>query len=417
MLTAEILNSHPVSTLKKEIRNTNIRGYSKMSKAELVAVMLKNKERFSHIKMNTKEPRAKPKPKPKPVEPKPKPKPKPKPVEPKPKPKPVEPKPKPKPVEPKKPEEPKKPVVKQVQNSLDDLINELKKYERNEPVNFQCYNSIAMFLYYEVLERSKNDCFFKLPVDTEQEGQTRGLNLAKKASILSLSDLRNPIIQKLIVNAARQCKARGVPIMAIMTFKAGHANCILINSDLKTVEHYEPHGTGTKPFDNAIRDLTKQFSSKKPWTYIPSGQTCPYLPPKVLASLNPRFVEKGKTGLQMYDGTKEQNVQRSSSGIKDTGGFCCIWTFLHMEYRLKYPNLPPNELGNRLLKELKDNEGGFDRTKTRNLIRGYTHTLIGKLINKFKSDRELKQFYAKAGRRSNVGEVNKVLDSLVKIKL
>ena len=40
-----------------------------------------------------------------------------------------------------------------------------------------------------------------------------------------------------------------------------------------------------------------------------------------------------------------------------------------------------------------------------------------KLINKFKSDRELKQFYAKAGRRSTVGEVNNVLETLVKIKL
>tara|TARA_Y100000114_G_C11706024_1_gene300993 strand:+ start:261 stop:932 length:672 start_codon:yes stop_codon:yes gene_type:complete len=97
MPTAEILNSHPVSTLKKEISKTNIKGYSKMKKPELVKLMLKNKERFSHIKMNTKEPRAKPKPKP--VEPKPKPKPE------EPKPKPVKPKPKPK--KPKSAEKPK----------------------------------------------------------------------------------------------------------------------------------------------------------------------------------------------------------------------------------------------------------------------------------------------------------------------
>tara|TARA_Y100000361_G_scaffold20707_1_gene16123 strand:+ start:6928 stop:7626 length:699 start_codon:yes stop_codon:yes gene_type:complete len=48
-VTREILNSHPATTLKKEIAKTNIKGYSKMKKAELVEVMMKNKEKFGHI--------------------------------------------------------------------------------------------------------------------------------------------------------------------------------------------------------------------------------------------------------------------------------------------------------------------------------------------------------------------------------
>tara|TARA_Y100001937_G_scaffold120601_1_gene178087 strand:- start:322 stop:1179 length:858 start_codon:yes stop_codon:yes gene_type:complete len=48
-VTKEILNSHPVDTLKKEIAKTNIRGYSKMKKAELVELMMKHKEKFNHI--------------------------------------------------------------------------------------------------------------------------------------------------------------------------------------------------------------------------------------------------------------------------------------------------------------------------------------------------------------------------------
>ena len=49
MLTLDILNSHPVSTLKKEISKTNIKGYSKMKKNEIIELMLKNKIRFNHI--------------------------------------------------------------------------------------------------------------------------------------------------------------------------------------------------------------------------------------------------------------------------------------------------------------------------------------------------------------------------------
>ena len=54
MITREILNSHTVSTLRKEISKSNIKGYSKMTKAQVVDVMMKNKEKFSHIKKKDK---------------------------------------------------------------------------------------------------------------------------------------------------------------------------------------------------------------------------------------------------------------------------------------------------------------------------------------------------------------------------
>ena len=79
MPSREELESHPVTTLKKEISKTNIKGYSKMKKPEIVELMLKNKDRFHHIKMAEKKPKEeKPKPKPAPKEEKPKPKPAPK---------------------------------------------------------------------------------------------------------------------------------------------------------------------------------------------------------------------------------------------------------------------------------------------------------------------------------------------------
>tara|TARA_R110002110_G_scaffold415828_1_gene657046 strand:+ start:5907 stop:6869 length:963 start_codon:yes stop_codon:yes gene_type:complete len=69
MPSREELQSHPVTTLKKEISKTNIKGYSKMKKPEIVELMLKNKSRFHHIKMAEKKTK-----KEKPKEDKPKPK-------------------------------------------------------------------------------------------------------------------------------------------------------------------------------------------------------------------------------------------------------------------------------------------------------------------------------------------------------
>ena len=69
-LTREILNSHPVGNLRKEISKTNIKGYSKMKKAEIVELMMKNKERFSHITHHKKAPRKAPEKKAPPAQPK-----------------------------------------------------------------------------------------------------------------------------------------------------------------------------------------------------------------------------------------------------------------------------------------------------------------------------------------------------------
>ena len=42
MHTREILASHPITTLRKEIAKTNIKGYSKMKKAEVIDLMMKD---------------------------------------------------------------------------------------------------------------------------------------------------------------------------------------------------------------------------------------------------------------------------------------------------------------------------------------------------------------------------------------
>ena len=62
MPTREILESHSVTVLKKEIGKTNIRGYSKMKKSEVIELMMKpeHKDRFHHIQMAEKKERKSP---------------------------------------------------------------------------------------------------------------------------------------------------------------------------------------------------------------------------------------------------------------------------------------------------------------------------------------------------------------------
>lgn len=46
----DILKSHPVQSLKAEIRKHNIRGYSKMTKNEIINLMIMHKPRFKYLK-------------------------------------------------------------------------------------------------------------------------------------------------------------------------------------------------------------------------------------------------------------------------------------------------------------------------------------------------------------------------------
>ena len=48
------LESHPVTHLRAAISKTNVKGYSKMKKAQVIELMLKNADRFNDIAMYNK---------------------------------------------------------------------------------------------------------------------------------------------------------------------------------------------------------------------------------------------------------------------------------------------------------------------------------------------------------------------------
>ena len=50
MLTSDHLKKYSVSVLKKEISKSNIKGYSKMKRGDLVALMLENQDKFMYLK-------------------------------------------------------------------------------------------------------------------------------------------------------------------------------------------------------------------------------------------------------------------------------------------------------------------------------------------------------------------------------
>ena len=63
MVSREILNSHPIAHLRAEVKKTNVNLTSKMTKSEIIELMMKHSSRFSHITMMEKPKKEKPPPK------------------------------------------------------------------------------------------------------------------------------------------------------------------------------------------------------------------------------------------------------------------------------------------------------------------------------------------------------------------
>ena len=353
--------------------------------------------------------------KPKPVKPEPKPV-KPKPVKPdEPKPKPV----KPKPVKP-KPESKPEPPTKSEEKSDEEVINALSSYTQNEPVDFVCFNGMSFYLFLEVLIRNKNDCLIGNFRSGDTEINTNSFSKYYSHLYgLDLRDLRNYDKMEVFLKKYEECAKRN-KILVIPLFKAGHANMIVFNPFLKQIEHYEPHGTSTKPYDIAIKKIAEYFKNNgnTPYTkdmkYSPSSDACPNISKEIRDGwllAGDRLKKLDSVGLQMLDGTKQQRNQtvvKDGVRVRDTGGFCCMWSFLQMDFRLKNPKVPTNALGNRLIQLAKNNPLEFFRK----YIRGYTNDIMKRLIKEIGKD-DLVKLNRPKKNRGEVKRITKIMQDVI----
>ena len=353
-VTKEILQSHPVKNLKAELRKVKkTLNYGKLKKDELIKLMLKpeNINFFKHIKMFMPPPR---KPKTKKEETKEE--------------------------ETKKDEKDNIPYEK-------TLYKTLFQYSRGDPVDFQCYAGMSFYLFLEVLLRNKNDCVLGSAKDLFEN-----FNFGTSQYGIGIRDFKNQSQQ--ILNKYEECAKRN-KILVYPIFKPGHANMLVFNYKLNQIEYYEPHGKGSKGYENAIKKLVEYFKKNgktkfsKNIQYSPSIKSCPIIPKSSLKIFKENDIQiREDDGLQAFDGTKEQEKQRIKNSIgifyKDTRGFCCMWSFLYMDFRLKNPTSPTNQLGNDLMKIIKGNPKKFFRE----YIRGYTFDIM-KRLNKLIGDQFL----------------------------
>jgi len=302
-------------------------------------------------------------------------------------------------------------VEKTTDEQLKELGELMGKYYRGEPVLYVCANTMEIYFYYQILRRNKNDCAMAIYQDNKLIAID---DVSIDATARVAFDLDEIVrFNDEIVSTYLKCKENKKILCVPFSPNPSHANILVFNFHRGKLEWYEPHGA---KYDGKVKGSPKHYLGRLAKNcgleFEESIASCPKLPKKekedflneiklnkkelkAITGTSTRdkrrkknfnknikyFNERvdNKKGLQAYDGTKEQDEEQTRIAgmlITDQAGFCCMWSYLYMDFRLKYPKLEPNALGQLLFDKFTGNlEKGL-----RNFIRGFTQEIMEQLF-------------------------------------
>lgn len=250
------------------------------------------------------------------------------------------------------------------------------------------------------MRANKNDCTIRIlgntiglnnTMTTKAVSKTQAYTLDKK--LLKRHNKTRKDIDNLIVKAIKDCKAKKKVLVLPYTLGGGgshHANILIFNYHLKTLERYEPHGsytgasyTNIDQLDNNIKDWLEKLKPQlkkeglgDDWKYLDllDFKSCPR--PSILKN----FI--GLQGLFRSDKMeKKVEVGGVKMTFKDPNGWCVAWSAFLLNERLKYLKQYPAEIHKKIMKVMK----GFSREKANKILRNFAiaqYTELKKILKK-----------------------------------
>ena len=148
-----------------------------------------------------------------------------------------------------------------------------------------------------------------------------------------------------------------------------HANIVIYDTKLKTLERFEPHGSLILPFEDGgkiIDEKILEFFN----TSLGEGFVKQYYKP---VDFCPKFGFQNIESIEMF--TEKEH---------DPGGFCSTWSYFYLDMRLKYPDIDKEKLIVNIIYQITYNEKSF-----KEFIREYGIYLLeiqNKVLENFKGD-------------------------------
>ncbi len=251
---------------------------------------------------------------------------------------------------------PPQPIEKDIGDLIKEYIDNEKLKASNEPVYFKCYEHLFTLAIAYILRKHTNDCALIYNTGDEKSLFTLKLGDSRPknkyfVNYTNESDMKN------VAKRYLKCKKNGKILVIPMLPFIEHQNVLFLNGYLNTAERYEPHGDKTYygP-DYERKDIKTQ---KQLNTFIDGVNK--FLPDDDKVKLVPMIeICPSKKGIQSYE-TKSKELRSQIKNVmspmgtvkfKDPDGYCCAWSLLMIDLRLRFPKNTIAEINEKMMDNL-----------------------------------------------------------------
>lgn len=282
-------------------------------------------------------------------------------------------------------EKPAPKVVKQIQNSFEEVMKtyidgSIKDFENNF-VPFVGSRGMNEFYMLYVLSKNNSDCSVsKRIIDAFYD------NIGGAKKVLKVN--KDEIVKDLI-----RCRKRG-KMLVLPIGTNTHQNNLIFNHIRNEVERFEPHGytrqkEGTDKDNLGLTPALKEIN--KALKAAGEDYEYKYMKPKQVS--RSQITKRGNwveyEGLQYHDRSGGNTREFNGVVITEAGGYCLAWSYFYLDLRLKFPKLSGEEIIDKTY-ELVDNKSG--QQKLRNMVAGMTkmaYEEAKKMVPKYISETDL----------------------------
>lgn len=196
---------------------------------------------------------------------------------------------------------------------------------KSDLVDFICTESISKVITNYLLKKHNNTCIFD------------GGEYLKLNDLLPIDNQEEPVLQKLL-NKYIQCSRSNLILCVNIRMKgrkSWHRNILMLNPILKTIEYYEPHGAvkdNVRPILESIEEFFNRNNVTIKLDLDFSKDACP------IPDYGSQTFEILNVNLETDFYIKRGFINRETGPIvRGPRGYCCMWSWLIMEFRLLFP--------------------------------------------------------------------------------
>ena len=170
-----------------------------------------------------------------------------------------------------------------------------------------------------------------------------------------------PLLSRAMNSPTNRCILIPIALYNVTTDTIFHANLIIINKYLKTIEYFEPYGSNMTDLFNYIVDYNKikeklieMYPLLVDYTFLSPDESC------------------SKFSFQTFS----ENLEELTNN--DFKGYCGYWSIFWAEMRIQYYKIPSKQLQNEIVGDLTDQLFDDDKNPFLQLIRNYTYHILTK---------------------------------------